>query len=183
MILIFQCSCYRIITFLMKKDFSKLAQYAPLLTIIGLAMLGSIALAINDGEVASFNRAMHVFMGLFLLQFSALKLFNIIGFAKGFARYDLLAMRWKLWGMVYPFIELTLALGYLSGGATWVYVATFIVMGFGAVGVILALMKGLNTNCACLGTMLKVPLSTIAVTENISMAVMSVFMYYTASLS
>lgn len=163
----------------MKASSSKISQYAPLLTIIGLAVLGSLALAINDGSMLSFSRAMHAFMGLFLLQFSALKLFNIAGFAKGFSRYDLLAMRWKQWGMIYPFIELVLALGYLAGGATWVYLATFIVMGFGAFGVIRALMQGLNTHCACLGTSLKVPLSTVAVTENISMALMSVFMYFT----
>jgi len=166
----------------MKVIFSRFSQYTPLLTIIALAVLGSLALAVNDTEL-SFSRTMHAFMGLFLLQFAALKLFNVGGFAKGFARYDLLAMRWKQWGIVYPFIELTLALGYLAGGATWVYIVTFIVMSFGATGVIIALRKGLNTNCACLGTMLKVPLSTIAVTENISMAVMSIFMYYTASLS
>jgi len=167
----------------MKASFSRLSQYVPLLTIIGLAVLGSLALAMKGPSQHSLNRVMHDFMGLFLLHFSALKLFNVKGFAKGFARYDLLAMRWKRWGIIYPFIELVLALGYLAGGATWVYIATFVVMGFGATGVIIALQKGLNTNCACLGSTLKVPLSTIAVTENISMVVMSIFMYYTASLA
>ncbi len=165
----------------MKASSSKISQYAPLLTIIGLAVLGSLALAVNDGSRLLFNRAMHAFMGLFLLQFSALKLFNVAGFAKGFARYDLLAMWWKPWGMIYPFIELGLALGYLAGGATWVYLSTFIVMGFGAFGVIRALMQGLNTHCACLGTSLKVPLSTVAVTENISMVLMSIFMYFSTN--
>ena len=181
MVLIFYRSCYRIITFLMKASFSRISQYAPLLTIITLAVLGSLALAVNDASELSFSRSMHAFMGLFLLQFSALKLFNVSGFAKGFARYDLLAMRWKSWGKVYPFVELVLALGYLAGGAIWVYLTTFIVMGFGAFGVLRALKKGLNTNCACLGTTLKVPLSTVAVTENISMVLMSVFMYFSAS--
>ena len=132
----------------------KFSEYAPLLTIIGLAVLGALALAMNDGELLSFSRAMHAFMGLFLLQFAALKLFNISGFTKGFARYDLLAMRWKSWGRVYPFVELLLALGYLAGGANWVYIVTFLLMGFGAAGVIIALRKGLNTNCACTANLL-----------------------------
>ncbi|MGJ8658152.1 MAG: MauE/DoxX family redox-associated membrane protein [Akkermansiaceae bacterium] len=157
---------------------SKISQYAPLLTIIGLAALGAVALSRFEGY--SMNRFMHLFMGLFLLQFSALKLFNVSGFAKGFAKYDLLAMRCRPYGLIYPFLELGLALGYLAGGAVWVYVATFILMGFGGLGVIMALAKGLNTNCACLGTTLKVPLSTVAVTENVSMAVMSVIMFFTA---
>ena len=164
----------------MKTSFSRISQYMPLLTIIALAVLGALALAVNDGNELSFSRAMHAFMGLFLLQFSALKLFNVSGFAKGFAKYDLLAMRYRPYGFVYPFLELTLALGYLAGGGVWVYLATFILMSFGGVGVITALAKGLNINCACLGTSLKVPLSTVAVTENVSMAVMSVFMYYNA---
>ena len=43
----------------------------------------------------------------------------------------------------------------------------------GAIGVILALKKGLDINCACLGTSLKVPLSTVALTENLTMAIMA----------
>jgi len=164
----------------MDKASSKFSQYAPLITIIALAALGSVALSGFDGFTA--DRLMHLFMGLFLLQFSALKLFDVKGFAKGFARYDLLAMRFRPYGLVYPFLELVLALGYLAGGATWVYIATFVLMGFGAVGVITALAKGLDTNCACLGTTLKVPLSTVAITENVSMAVMAIFMFTTHAI-
>ncbi|MFT5904991.1 MAG: hypothetical protein ACI9E1_000580 [Cryomorphaceae bacterium] len=164
----------------MNKNSSKLAQYAPLVTIIGLAVLGSIALSKHEGY--TMDRFMHLFMGLFLLQFSALKLFDVRGFAKGFAKYDLLAMRSRPYGLIYPFLELTLALGYLAGGAIWIYIATFILMGFGAVGVLGALAKGLDTNCACLGTSLKVPLSTVAITENVSMAVMAIFMFTTHTI-
>jgi hypothetical protein len=165
---------------IMNKNPSKLAQYAPLVTIIGLAALGSVALSRTEGY--SMDRFMHLFMGLFLLQFSALKLFDVRGFAKGFAKYDLLAMRSRTYGLIYPFLELTLALGSLAGGAIWVYIATFILMGFGAVGVLRALAKGLDTNCACLGTTLKVPLSTVAITENVSMAAMAIFMFITHTI-
>jgi hypothetical protein len=139
-----------------------------------------MALSIDEGY--ALDRAMHLFMGLFLLQFSALKLFDVRGFAKGFAKYDLLAMRSRPYGLIYPFLELTLALGYLAGGATWIYIATFILMGFGALGVLRALAKGLDTNCACLGTTLKVPLSTVAITENVSMAAMAIFMFITHTI-
>jgi len=116
---------------------------------------------------------MHFFMGVFLLQFAALKLYDLPGFAIGFARYDLLASMVKPYALLYPFLEFTLALGYLTGGGKWVYMSTIGLMGFGAVSVFVALQKGLNTNCACLGTTLKVPLSTVAVTENVSMVIMS----------
>jgi hypothetical protein len=164
----------------MNKASSKITQYAPLFTIIGLAALGSVALSWH--QEFSFDRAMCHFMGIFLLQFSGLKLFDIKGFAKGFARYDLLAMRSRSYGLIYPFLELVLALGYLVGGGIWVYVSTFILMSFGAVGVIIALAKGLDTNCACLGTTLKVPLSTVAMTENLSMAIMAIYMFTTHTI-
>ena len=158
----------------MNKTPSKLALYAPLITIIGLAALGSVALSRYEGF--TMDRLMHLFMGVFLLQFSALKLFDVRGFAKGFAKYDLLAMRCRPYGLIYPFLELILALGYLAGGSLWIYIGTFVLMAFGAVGVLRALAKGLDTNCACLGTTLKVPLSTVAVTENVSMSAMAIIL-------
>jgi len=155
--------------------FSKFKQYSPLITVIGIAVSGAAALVFPLG--VSLNTFMHYFMGLFLLQFAALKLFDLHGFAKGFARYDILAMRCRAYGLVYPFLELALALGYLAGGALWVYVSTIILMGFGALGVFKALAQGLNTSCACLGTTLSVPLSTVAMIENVSMVVMAIFMF------
>ncbi len=154
---------------------NKLKQYLPLITIIVLSILAAGALSFH--EEADMRRSMHIFMGVFLLQFAMLKFFDIKGFAKGFARYDLLAKKFKPYGLIYPFIELTLALGYLASAANWVYLTTIIVMGFGALGVVTALLKGLNINCACLGTFLKIPLSIVAITENVSMAIMAVVLY------
>jgi hypothetical protein len=44
---------------------------------------------------------------------------------------------------------------------------------WGALGVIRALTKGMNVSCACLGTVLKVPLSTVALVEDLGMAGMA----------
>lgn len=155
-----------------------LKKYTPLFSIILFAGLSSGALILTMHW--SMELFMQLFMGIFLLQFSLLKVFDLKGFAKGFAKYDLAAKRSRIYGIAYPFLELSLALGYLSNGGTWgvqwVYLATIIIMGFGAIGVITALAKGLNTNCACLGTTLKVPLSTVAVAENVSMVAMATFL-------
>lgn len=156
----------------------RLKNYAPLLFIILFAALAATALMQEIGW--NMERFMQLFMGIFLLQFSLLKVFDLKRFAKGFGRYDLAAKRSTTYGLVYPFIELVLALGYLSKGyiwgIEWVYISTIALMGFGAMGVITALGKGLNINCACLGTTLNVPLSTVAVTENISMVAMATFL-------
>ena len=151
-----------------------LKNYLPLLTILAVAMLGGLSLGI--AESAPMKRLMELMMGLFLLQFSVLKLFNIPGFADGFQKYDLLAKAFRPYALIYPFLELLLALGYLASFGQPVYLATIILMSFGAIGVFKALAQGLDTRCACLGTSLNVPLSTVAVAENLTMVVMAAAM-------
>ncbi len=109
------------------------------------------------------------------------KFFNLEGFADGFQMYDLLAKPLRPYAYVYPFIELGLGLGYL---AHWqlsaIYTATIGVMVFGSLGVIRALMKGLDLECACMGTVLSVPLSTVALIEDLGMAAMAAVMLFIA---
>ena len=56
---------------------------------------------------------MHAYMGVFLVFFDLLKIFDLEGFMNGFAMYDLIAKRNSTWGYVYPFIELALGLTIL----------------------------------------------------------------------
>lgn len=152
--------------------------YLPLFALIAASLLSASARMGTAGSAAGVTRWMHDFMGFFLVVSALLKLFNLSGFADGFQMYDLLAKRFRPYALVYPFIELALGLGYL---AFWrpatVYVATVVVLGFGAIGVIRALQKGLDLECACMGTILKVPLSTVALTEDLGMAAMAAVMW------
>lgn len=152
--------------------------YLPLFALIAVSLLSASARMSAAGSAAGMTRWMHDFMGFFLVVFALLKLFNLSGFADGFQTYDLLAKRFRPYALVYPFIELALGLGYL---AFWqpatVYVATMVVLGFGGIGVIRALQKGLDLECACMGTILKVPLSTVALTEGLGMAAMAAVMW------
>ncbi len=43
----------------------------------------------------------------------------------------------------------------------------------GSIGVIQALREGLDFNCPCMGSVLDVPLSTVTLTEDISMVIMA----------
>jgi hypothetical protein len=52
-----------------------------------------------------------------------------------------------------------------------------VIMVFGGLGVINALRKKMDVDCACLGTVLRVPLSTVALTEDFGMAVMAAVMW------
>ncbi len=52
---------------------------------------------------------------------------------------------------------------------------TIAFMFISAAGVINALSKGMDVRCACLGTTLNVPLSTIAIIENLGMGLMAIY--------
>ncbi|MEO0413690.1 MAG: MauE/DoxX family redox-associated membrane protein [Verrucomicrobiota bacterium] len=154
-------------------------RYLPLFVILALTMLAATAKQLDGGVLGGilWGSWMHDFMGFFLLVFAMLKLFDIDGFATGFARYDFLASRSRLYGRLFPFIELALGLAYLAHWQpTITYIVTIIVFGFSTLGVVVALKKGLNVNCACLGTTLNVPLSTVAIVEDLGMVIMAVAM-------
>jgi hypothetical protein len=149
--------------------------YWPLFALIGIAVLAASAL--THGQRAGFHGWMHFFMGFFLCQFAMLKLFQPNQFADGFQMYDLVAKKARAYAYVYPYIELALGLAYLSFiSPVLVYLVTIVVMGVGAIGVLKALKTGLKVNCACMGTILNVPLSTVTLTEDIGMGAMALLM-------
>jgi len=152
--------------------------YLPLIIVVGVAALAAAATnQAYDGDGGGLHW-MHDFMGFFLIIFAMLKLFDLTRFADGFQMYDLLAKPLRPYALAYPFIELALGLGYLSGWRPHlVYPATVVVMIFGALGVARALMQGLDLNCACMGNILKVPLSTVALVEDLGMAAMAAWMW------
>ncbi len=154
---------------------NKLKRYWPLFALILIAILGAMALV--HGTQKGLSAWMHFFMGFFLCQFAMLKLFNPSGFAEGFQMYDLVAKKFRSYAYLYPLIELSLGLSYLSFSCPIAtYIVTIIVMGVGAIGVIGALKRGLDLRCACMGTVLDVPLSTVTLSEDIAMGVMACIM-------
>ncbi len=153
---------------------NKIGRYWPLFALILVAAAGAAALT----QKGLFDW-MHYFMGFFLCQFAMLKLFHPSGFAEGFQMYDLVAKKFRIYAYLYPLIELALGLAYLSFSVPYLtYILTIVVMGVGAVGVVWALKRGLDIRCACMGTVLDVPLSTVTLTEDIAMIVMACWMLF-----
>lgn len=150
--------------------------YLPLLVLLALTSIAAAARQ-SVGLGWSGMGFMHDFMGFFLVVFSMFKFFDLSGFADGFQMYDLLAKPFRPYAYLYPFIELALGLAYL---ARWepriTYIATIVVMVWGSLGVFRALAKGLDLECACMGNILKVPLSTVALVEDLGMAAMAAVM-------
>jgi hypothetical protein len=150
--------------------------YLPLIVIVLIAILTAVALQWGQGRLEA-RMWMRYFMGIFLVIFAMLKLFDLAGFADGFQMYDLIAKRFRPYALAYPFIELLLGLASLAGVFPMLTnLVLLVIMVIGAMGVFDALRKGLDVACACLGTVLKVPLSTVAVIEDVGMATMAALM-------
>jgi copper chaperone CopZ len=154
------------------------ATYRPLLLLVGYILLASIGVQAAHGAV-TVNETMRYFMAGFFLAFSFFKFLDLSAFANAYAGYDLLAAKWKGWGMVYPFVELGLGLAYLTHWQPslthWV---TIVVMGFSAIGVIRAVVNKQAIRCACLGSVFNLPMSTVTIVEDVGMVLMAAWMLY-----
>ena len=122
---------------------------------------------------------MRLFMGYFFLIFGSLKTLQWSEFAHVFAEYDIVAKRFIAYGFAYPAIELLLAYFYLSNhsimAASWL---TIVVLAIGSIGVGRALLSKRHYQCACLGTVVKLPMSTITLIEDVGMGLMAVGMLF-----
>lgn len=147
------------------------ATYKPLLLIA--AFIAGVSILTSNG---SLHIGMNTFMAGFFLVFSFFKLLNLKGFAESYAMYDVLAVKVPAYGYVYPFIELALGLAFLTGFnpmvTNW---ATIIVMGFSSIGVIQSVVGKKKIQCACLGAVFNLPMSTLTIIEDLLMVAMAVF--------
>lgn len=117
------------------------------------------------------------FMAGFFLFFSFFKMLNLSAFVDGYSTYDIVAKKVRVYGYVYPFIELALGIAYLTGfQPLYTSMVTFVVMGISSIGVIQSLLKKVQFQCACLGTIIKLPLSKVTLFEDLLMVAMSLVM-------
>ncbi len=117
------------------------------------------------------------FMGVFFIVFGAFKLVNLQMFVLTYRGYDILAKRFRFWGWLFPFVELALGVGYLLfGSAVWLNLLTIFITGLAGIGVIKELRRKSAMKCACLGTVIRLPLSKISFVENFAMLAMAIIM-------
>lgn len=119
------------------------------------------------------------FMGGFLIIFGSFKLIGYEAFIQMFPLYDPIGAKSKGYTMVYPFIELFLGFLYVANLLpVFRDVVTLVLFGIGAWGVLKYTSRNKNETiqCACLGDIIKLPLSTVTLIEDVLMAIMSVIM-------
>jgi hypothetical protein len=151
-------------------------EYLKLGTVITGVILISLLLntAFDNGGWLEYLR---LFMGVFFVGFASFKFAGYSMFALMFAGYDVIAKRYRLYSYLYPFIELGLGILYLANVLPIIRdVVTIVIMGVSVVGVTQELKKRSGIHCACLGNVIKLPLSTVSFIEDAGMGLMAFLM-------
>jgi glutaredoxin len=146
--------------------------YTPVIALFSTT--GLVALATSLGITG--------FMGISLSMLASLKLMDINAFAASFEKYDLITQRFKPYGKTYPFAELAIGLGFLSGFAPLVTGIGSLLVGIsGAASVFKAVyIDKMALNCACIGGNSKAPLGVVSFAENAIMAIMGALLIFSS---
>ena len=148
----------------------------PLVLIVAY-ILGAVLLAGWARGSLDPRILMNDFMAGFFLVFSFFKLLDLRGFADAYRGYDILARACLPWAFIYPFVELALGVAYIvRWDPNLTNAITLALMVIGAVGVLRALLSKKAIRCACLGTALNLPMTTVTLVEDLAMAAMSAAM-------
>ncbi|HZW60641.1 MAG TPA: MauE/DoxX family redox-associated membrane protein [Candidatus Babeliales bacterium] len=161
-------------------DYSKTGNYSlkdfmPLIIIF--LCIGAFTIIKQYLMPGDWHSMMYDAMAAFFIIFGLFKIIKLKDFAMAYAEYDLIAKRIKIYGFIYPFIELSLGILYLGRWnlpfANW---ATLIILLISATGVAIQLAKGQHIVCACLGTVFKIPMTYVTLLEDLIMAAMALIM-------
>ena len=152
--------------------------YKPILLIFGyITVISSISsLWSGEFELMTFMR---VFMSGFFLVFSFFKMLDLKGFATSYSMYDIVAKKIPAWGYIYAFLELALGLAFaLDFEPAFTNTFTAILMSVSLIGVLQSVLNKKKIQCACLGAVFNLPMSTVTIIEDGLMIVMSIGMLF-----
>lgn len=152
--------------------------YKPILLIFGFVTLVASIIQINKGRFDVMEFMQHFMAGFFLV-FSFFKFLDLKGFAESYAMYDVIAKRIPAWGYMYPFVELGLGLAFcINYEPNLTNIVTLIVMSISIIGVLQSVLNKSKIQCACLGAVFKLPMSSVTIIEDGLMIMMSVAMLF-----
>ncbi len=148
--------------------------YTPVIAVFSSA--GLMAFATSVGLTG--------LMGFSLSLLATLKLMDMDSFTESFVKYDSISKKVKPYAKIYPFAELAIALGFLSGVAPLATgIASLFVGVSGGISVIKAVyLDKLALNCACVGGNSKAPLGIVSFSENAIMAVMGAALIFSTAM-
>lgn len=152
--------------------------YKPILLIFGFVTLVSSIMQINN-ERFDVMQFMQHFMAGFFLVFSFFKFLDLKGFAESYAMYDVIAKRIPAWGYIYPFVELGLGIAFcINYNPQLTNIVALVVMSVSIIGVLQSVFNKSTIQCACLGAVFKLPMSSVTIIEDGLMIAMSAAMLF-----
>jgi len=150
--------------------------YKPILLIFAYITVIAIIGATHQ-KTFNWMQAMNIFMAGFFLTFSFFKMLDLDGFAESYSMYDIVAKKLKAWGFMYAFIELALGIAYATNFQPFITnIVTLLVMTISIIGVLQSVFNKRKIQCACLGAVFNLPMSTVTIIEDALMIVMSAVM-------
>jgi copper chaperone CopZ len=156
--------------------FSKLKELFPLFLIFVYLIFGALYLERSD---LNLDDLMLSFMGLFFIVFSFFKFLGYKSFPSSFATYDPVAKVIPFYGWLYPFIETILGISFLLRlELNLVLIATLVILSVTTFGVLKSLKQKDQIKCACLGTVLNLPMTEATLIENLLMIFMSLVLLF-----
>ena len=112
-------------------------------------------------------------MGTLLILFGVLKLANLSKFVEIFSKYDIISQKFKIYGYLFPFIEIIIGILLIKGyKLNYIYNLIKTLMIISIISVSISIIQGKKLRCGCLGSFFHIPLSYITIFENIYMLVM-----------
>ncbi|RYE13042.1 MAG: heavy-metal-associated domain-containing protein, partial [Sphingobacteriales bacterium] len=143
-----------------------LQTYKPIVLIFLYITAVSIICSYKNNAI-DFMVAMRIFMSGFFLTFSLFKMLDLKAFASSYAMYDIVAKQMPAWGYIYAFVELSLGLAYAADFAPLATnVVTAVAMSVSLIGVLQSVLQKKKIQCACLGAVFNLPMSTVTIIED-----------------
>lgn len=143
--------------------------------IVAIIAIATTLYALNKGSgLSSYLRWL---MGSSFLIFGLFKFLGYKYFVAMFPMYDIIAKKINAYAFAYPFIELIFAgLYFFNLAGPYKDIAVLLITGVGAFGIYKNLKSEGKIKCACLGNIIKLPLSKVSLFENLTMATMALVM-------
>lgn len=155
-----------------------LETYKPILLIFFYILFVTLLVQFANGNFDAMQWMRHFMAGFFLV-FSFFKLLNLKGFAESYVMYDVVAKRLPAWAYVYAFTEMALGIAFLVNFNPLVTNGvTFTVMSISIIGVLQSVLNKKKIQCACLGAVFNLPMSTVTIIEDALMIAMSGLMLF-----
>lgn len=157
---------------------SWVSTYKPILLIFFYFSGVSLLLQAVQGQFNTMQWMRHFMAGFFLV-FSFFKMLNLKAFAESYVMYDVVARKFPTWAYIYAFVELVLGIAFLTDFNPFITnLTTVIVMTASIIGVFQTVLNKKQIQCACLGAIFNLPMSTVTIIEDGLMIAMSLTMLF-----